>query len=152
MVIEWVGVTLIIAGVILLGLELAHPGALLLIPSFMLITAGVVVTVLGASLHATLPGVGAIVGAAIFAALVEIPYYRWVAPTHRPMTTTTAGFAGQLAVVTAAVEPNTTRGKVRIQREIWSAQSDRPIPAGTKVRIVAGDGVMVQVVPVEETA
>jgi membrane-bound ClpP family serine protease len=150
MAIEWVGVTLIIAGVILLGLELAHPGALLLIPSFMLITAGVVVTIFGDSLLASLPGVGAIVAAAIFAALVEIPYYRWVAPTHRPMTTTTAGFAGQYAVVTTAVEPNTARGKVRIQREIWSAQSDRPIPEGTKVRIVAGDGVMVQVVPAEE--
>jgi membrane protein implicated in regulation of membrane protease activity len=151
MVVEWVGLTLIIAGVILLGLELAHPGALLLIPAFMLMTAGVLVTVFGDSLLASLPGVGAIVAAAIFAALIEIPYYRWVAPTHRPMTTTTAGLAGQFGVVTVAVQPNNMRGKVRVQREIWSAQSDRAIPAGTQVRIVAGDGVAIQVVPVETT-
>jgi inner membrane protein len=151
MVFEWIGVALIVAGVILLALELAHPGALLLIPAFMLMTAGVLIIVFGDSLLATLPGVGAIVAAAVFAALIEIPYYRWVAPTHRPMTTTTAGLAGQFGIVTTAVEPNTLRGKVRVQREIWSAQSDRPIPEGTHVRIVAGEGVAVQVVPVEGT-
>lgn len=147
--VDVLGVALIIAGVILLGLELAHPGALLLVPSFVLLAAGVVITIFGAGLLTSLPGIAAIVAAAIFAALIEIPYYRWVAPTHRPMTTTSAGMAGQLGVITAAVQPNTMRGKVRVQREIWSAQSDQPIPEGTEVRIVAGDGVTLQVVPVE---
>ncbi|MCI4340641.1 MAG: hypothetical protein L3J73_05185 [Thermoplasmata archaeon] len=152
MVFEWIALSLIVAGVVLFGLEIAHPGALLLIPAFMLIAAGLLALAFSDSLLATLPGVGAVVAAAIFAAVIEIPYYRYIAPTHRPMTTTTGGLAGQIGVVTAAVEPNTLRGKVRVQREIWSAQSDRPIPEGTRVRIVAGEGVAVQVVPIEGNA
>ncbi len=149
MVLEWVALSLIIVGIILFGLELAHPGALLLIPSFMLLAAGMLALFFDDSFLASLPGVIAIVAAAVFAAVVEIPYYRYIAPTHRPMTTTTGGLAGQIGVVVAAVEPNTLRGKVRVQREIWSAQSDRPIPEGTRVRIVSGEGVAVNVVAIE---
>ena len=149
MVLEWAGAVLVIAGVVLLALELAHPGALLLIPAFMLLTAGVMITVFNDAFLASFPGIVAIAVSAVVAALVEIPYYRYVAPTHRPMTTTSGGLAGQVGIVVAAVEPNSLRGKVRVQREIWSASSDRPIPEGTKVRVVAGEGVAVQVVPIE---
>jgi len=151
MVFEWIAIGLIIAGVILLGLELAHPGALLLIPAFVLFAAGILALSFNDSILTSLPGIVAIAAAAIFAALIEIPYYRRIAPNHPPMTSTTAGFIGEIGVVITAVEPNNIHGKVRLRREIWSAQSDRPIPEGTRVRVVAGSGVTVSVVPLDGT-
>jgi inner membrane protein len=97
-------------------------------------------------------GLVVVVLAAIVATLIEIPYYRYIAPTHGPMTTTAAGLTGQVGTVTAAVVPDTLRGKVRIKSEIWSAHAAHPIPPGTKVRVVSGEGVALEVVPLDDPA
>jgi len=143
------GIALIILGIILFAFELIHPGALLLIPGSILLVAGFLYLFLPDTLLDSWVGPFAIVLAAVVAGLVEIPYYRWVAPTHRPLSTTSGGLVGEEAIVTTAVEPNNLRGKVRVRSEIWSARADRPIPAGTRVRIVHGEGVSVSVVPIE---
>jgi len=143
------GIALIILGIILFAFELIHPGALLLIPGSILLVAGFLYLFLPDTLLDSWVGPFAIVLAAVVAGLVEIPYYRWVAPTHRPLSTTSGGLVGEEAIVITAVEPNNLRGKVRVRSEIWSARADRPIPAGTRVRIVHGEGVSVSVVPIE---
>jgi len=143
------GIALIILGIILFAFELIHPGALLLIPGSILLVAGFLYLFLPDTLLDSWVGPFAIVLAAVVAGLVEIPYYRWVAPTHRPLSTTSGGLVGEEAIVITAVEPNNLRGKVRVRSEIWSAKADRPIPAGTRVRIVHGEGVSVSVVPIE---
>jgi inner membrane protein len=152
MVFEWLGATLVLVGIFLFALELIHPGALLLIPGSILLVAGLLSLFFSDSILTSVVGVAAIVGAAVVSALAEIPYYRYIAPVHRPMTTTTSGLTGEEGVLVADVVPNTLKGKVRIKSEIWSAQADRPIPTGTRVRIVSGEGVAVRVVPVEESA
>lgn len=144
-----IGIALVIAGVVLLASELVHPGALLLIPGSILLVAGFLYLFLPDVLLDSYYGPVAIVVTAILAALVEIPYYRWVAPTHRPLSTTSGGLVGDEAIVTAPVVPGTLHGKVRVRSEIWSARSDVPIPVGTRVRIVHGEGVSVSVEPVE---
>ncbi len=141
------GILLIVIGIALLAFELVHPGALLLIPGSILLVAGFLYLFVPNDLLDSWVGPLAIVVAAIAASLIEIPYYRWVAPTHHPMSTTVDGLVGQEAIVTAAVEPGTLRGKVRVRSEIWSARSTRPIPVGTRVRIVGGEGVSVAVEP-----
>ncbi len=144
-----IGIALVVAGIILLMSELIHPGALLLIPGSILLVAGFLYLFVPNLLLDSYYGPFAIVVTAILAALVEIPYYRWVAPTHRPLSTTSGGLVGDEAIVIAPVVPGTLRGKVRVRSEIWSARSDVPIPVGTRVRIVHGEGVSVSVVPVE---
>jgi inner membrane protein len=144
-----IGIALVIVGVILLASELIHPGALLLIPASIFLVAGVLYLFLPNDLLDSYYGPVAILVAAILAAVIEIPYYRWVAPTHRPMSTTSAGLVGDEAIVTATVIPNTLKGKVRVRSEIWSARSTEEIPVGTRVRIVHGEGVSVSVVPIE---
>jgi membrane protein implicated in regulation of membrane protease activity len=141
------GLPLVAVGIVILVLELIHPGALLFIPGSALIAAGFLS--LFGLLTASPVGPIVIVVVAAGAGIAEIPYYQWVAPTHRPMTSTSAGFEGQFATVTAPIVPNTLKGKVRIGSEIWSAQSDYPIPVGTRVRIVGGSGVSVRVVVAE---
>lgn len=146
MAVEILGLFVLAIGVILLAVEFAHPGALLLIPGSILIVAGL--------LFALVPGVidspagiilVAVVG--IFACIVEVQIYRHYAPNHRPMTTTTAGLVGEHAVVIAEVVPDTLQGKVRVRSEVWSAKADQRIPIGSKVLVVAGEGVSLTVRP-----
>lgn len=144
-----IGVALVAGGVILLASELIHPGALLLIPGSILLVAGFLYLFLPNVLLDSYFGPVAIVVTAILAALIEIPYYRWVAPTHRPLSTTSGGLVGDEAIVVVPVVPNTLKGKVRVRSEVWSARSDVPIPVGTRVRIVHGEGVSVSVEPIE---
>jgi inner membrane protein len=142
------GAVLVAVGILLLAMELAHPGALLFIPASVLIVGGFLYIALPDVLLRSAVGVLIVLAVAVGAGLLEIPYYRLVAPTHKPMTTTSAGFAGEEAIVTVDIVPNTLKGKVRVRSEIWSANSTVPIPAGARVRIVQGEGVSLTVVPV----
>ena len=144
------GAALIVAGVFLFAVELIHPGALLLIPGSVLLVAGTLALLFDESVILSLPGIVIIVVGVLIATYVQILYYRRVAPTHRPMSTTPSGLTGEAGVVVTSVVPDSLSGKVRVGSEIWSARSNQAIPAGTRVRVVAGEGVAVIVVPVEE--
>lgn len=142
-----IGLFLIFLGIILLGIELAHPGVFLLIPATAVLVAGLIYLFAPDILLNTLWGPAAIAVAAFAAAFATIPYYQRIAPIHRPMSTTSGSLQGETGLVVSDVIPDSLRGKVRIRSEIWSAQSERPIPVGTKVRVVRGEGVSVWVVP-----
>jgi inner membrane protein len=144
-----IGIALVVVGVVLLAFELVHPGALLLIPASILLVAGFLYLFLPNVLLDSYIGPVGIIVVAIVAALIEIPYYRWIAPTHWPLSTTSGGLVGAEGVVIVPVVPNTLKGKVRVRSEVWSAKASEPIPEGTKVRVVHGEGVSVTVVPVE---
>ena len=144
-----IGIALVVVGVILLAFELIHPGALLLIPGSILLVAGFLYLFLPNELLDSYVGPVAIIVVAIVAAMIEIPYYRWVAPTHWPLSTTSAGLVGAEAIVTTPIVPNTLKGKVRVRSEVWSARASVPIPVGTRVRVVHGEGVSVTVEPIE---
>ncbi|HTT44519.1 MAG TPA: NfeD family protein [Thermoplasmata archaeon] len=144
-----IGIALVIVGVVLLAFELVHPGALLLIPGSILLVAGFLYLFLPDVLLDSYVGPVAIIVVAIVAALAEIPYYRWVAPTHSPLSTTSGGLVGAEGIVIVPIVPNTIKGKVRVRSEVWSARADTEIPEGTHVRVVHGEGVSVTVVPIE---
>jgi len=143
-----IGVALVGVGIALLAFELVHPGALLFIPGSVLLVAGFLYLFFSTLLDSAV-GPIAILVAALIATVVEIFYYRWVAPTHRPLSTTSGGLVGEEAVVVVPIVPDTLRGKVRVRSEVWSARAPDPIPAGARVRIVAGEGVSVSVEALE---
>ncbi|HYB78123.1 MAG TPA: NfeD family protein [Thermoplasmata archaeon] len=144
-----IGIALVIVGIFLLAFELVHPGALLLIPGSILLVAGFLYLFLPNVLLDSYIGPVGIIVVAIVAALIEIPYYRWVAPTHRPLSTTSGGLVGDEAIVIVPIVPNTLKGKVRVRSEVWSARAAVPIAEGTRVRIIHGEGVSVTVEPLE---
>lgn len=145
-----VGIAIVVTGVIVLFLELAHPGALLFIPGSILIAGGFLYLFLPDVLLQSPVGPIVIVLVAAVAGILEIPYYRWVAPPHLPMTTTSAGLAGEVGIVTVPIVPHTLRGKIRVKSEVWSATAESSIPAGTRVRVVSGEGVSLIVAPISE--
>ena len=142
-----IGIALVIVGICLLAFELVHPGALLLIPGSILLVAGFLYLFLPNVLLDSYIGPVGIIVVAVVAALIEIPYYRWVAPTHRPLSTTSGGLVGDEAIVIVPIVPNTLKGKVRVRSEVWSARAAIPIPEGTRVRVIHGEGVSVTVEP-----
>ncbi|MFG1530538.1 MAG: NfeD family protein [Thermoplasmata archaeon] len=144
---ETLGILIVIFGLGLIVFEFIHPGAILLIPGSILVVIGALYLLYPNALLDSIYGPIAIVTVALLAVLVEIPYYRYIAPERPPMTTTTAGLLGRVGVVTSPVVPDTLRGKVRIDSETWSARSDQEIPVGTRIRVVGGEGVSVVVVP-----
>jgi membrane protein implicated in regulation of membrane protease activity len=143
------GIVLVVGGIVLFALELIHPGVLLLIPGPILLVAGFLYLLLPNVLLDGPYGVLVLLLAAVIATVVEIPYYRHVAPTHRPLSTTSSGLIGEVGVVIAPIVPNSLSGKVQLKSEVWSARADSPIPNGVRVRVIRGEGVSVTVQPVE---
>lgn len=144
---DTIGIIVLITGIILLAAELIHPGALLLIPGSLLLMAGFLLIFLPTAFLDSDLGVILIIVAAAAGALLEIPYYRWVAPVHPPMSTTVGTLIGHEGIIIAPVDPDSLHGKVQIGSEIWSARANMPIASGTHVRVVAGSGVSVSVEP-----
>jgi membrane protein implicated in regulation of membrane protease activity len=142
------GSVVLLVGAGFFVIELFHPGALLLIPATIMIVGGVMYLLTPSTLLDSIWGPIAIALAAVLATGITILYYRWLAGTHQPLSTTSGSLVGQEAIVITDVVPNTLRGKVRVRSEVWSAKAKAPIPAGTKVRVVAGEGVSVTVEPV----
>ena len=149
---ETLGLVLMAAGAALLAFELVHPGALLLIPASILLVGGLLLVFFPATLLDSAEGIVAIVVAAVAAALIEIPYYRWLSPGHLPMTSMPTTLIGREGIVVSDVLPNSLKGKVRIDSEVWSARSPVAIPAGTAVRVVGGEGVSILVAPSQAPA
>ncbi|MHB1435042.1 MAG: NfeD family protein [Thermoplasmata archaeon] len=145
---EALGLAIVIVGLALIVFEFIHPGAILLIPGSILVVVGFFYLVYPSDLLGSEYGPIAIVVVALLAALVEVPYYRHIAPEHPPMAATAAGLVGKVGVVTVTVVPDSLRGKVRLDSEIWSARADREIPVGARVRVVNAGGVSVEVAPV----
>lgn len=144
-----ISAVLIIVGSGLFAFELVHPGAWLLIPASIMIAAGLLYLTLPSLLLNSFFGPAVVVLVAFVAALATIPYYRWVAPTHEPMSTTVQSLTGETGVVVVPVVPNSLSGKVQIRSEVWSARSEQLIPTGTRVRVISGEGVSLFVRPLE---
>jgi membrane protein implicated in regulation of membrane protease activity len=147
-----IGVPLLLIGAALFIIEVIHPGAFLLIPGSIFLAAGILYLLLPNPLTGSVLGPAIIVIAAFLATLATVPYYRRLAPVHRPMTSIPMSLEGQTGVVVRTVEPNNINGKVRVMSEIWSARSDRVIPEGVVVKVLGGEGVAIQVVPVDPVA
>jgi len=140
-----IGILILLIGGGLFTIEIFHPGALLLIPATIMIVGAFLYLLIPDVLLQSIWGPIAILIAALIATIVTILYYRWLAGSHKPLSTTSGGLVGEEAIVIADVVPNTLRGKVRVNSEVWSARAAQPIPAGTRVRVVAGEGVSVTV-------
>ena len=68
---------------------------------------------------------------------------------HRlPVKTDVEALIGAEGIVTSDLDP---RGTVRVRGELWTADADEPILAGTAVRVISIDGIRLRVAPAEST-
>jgi membrane-bound serine protease (ClpP class) len=154
-----------VAGVILLGLSVVLLFLEASVPSHGLLTiAGVVCFVLGAATFYTAPGPGLpdvqvswpiVAVMATLGALFALVVLRAAIQTRRapPLPVSGFGFKGAVAVgaigeVHRTLDPD---GMVYVAGEEWSARAagSGPIPRGTQVRVIAQDGLVLVVEPLE---
>jgi membrane protein implicated in regulation of membrane protease activity len=59
----------------------------------------------------------------------------------------TGALVGRHGIVTHDIDPTTGTGRVNVSGEDWAARSAGAIAAGTKVRVVGADGIVLEVTP-----
>jgi membrane-bound serine protease (ClpP class) len=143
--VNYVGVLLIVLGVVLLVLEIA-------VTSFGLLTAGGLLSLLFGSmilmdsdvpelqldLGFVLPVAGAFLGIAVLLVRLGVKAQR-----QRPATGDVA-MLDQPGQVLTAIEP-ASPGSVSTRGEIWQATADEPITAGTRIRVTGVNGLTLTV-------
>jgi membrane protein implicated in regulation of membrane protease activity len=65
----------------------------------------------------------------------------------RGIPSRTETLLGREGVVTYDIEATVGAGRVNVGGEDWAARAAVPIPAGTRIRVVAADGIVLEVVP-----
>jgi membrane protein implicated in regulation of membrane protease activity len=90
--------------------------------------------------------VGALVSGGL--GVAEVAYWQRRMRAQKVQT----GVENLLGAVGKVAEPLAPVGQIRVQGELWEARSTRTVPAGTAVRVVAVNGLVLDVEPVPEDA
>jgi membrane protein implicated in regulation of membrane protease activity len=59
----------------------------------------------------------------------------------------TEALLGAHGVVTETIDPVVGAGRVNVSGQDWAARSSAPLPAGTRIRVVGADGIVLEVAP-----
>lgn len=143
------GLVLIIIGIFMLISEVLEPGFFLAIPGTVLLVLGIAgVFAPGILLSVWAPILMVVVGVPVF--IVTILFYKKFGPTSPPVTTVASSLKGKRGKTLVAVDPDSIKGKVKIDTQTWSATSLSPIPEGVLVEVVESRGVHVLLKEVED--
>ncbi len=139
-----IAMILIIIGALLMIAEAFSPGIFMLIPGTILVLLGIIGIFSPDFLFSWYsPVVGLLL--AIPITVVTLKVYQRLGEPEPPTTTVAESLVGKEGTVTVDTVPGSLKGKVRIENEIWSATSERPISAGRKVVVIHSEGVHVRV-------
>ena len=91
----------------------------------------------------------------VIAAVVEvsIPHFGLIRPRmmsrlgSQGVPSRTEPLIGREGVVTFDIETTVGAGRVNVGGEDWAARAPTPLAAGTRIRVVAADGIVLEVVP-----
>ena len=120
------------------------------VPSFGILGLGGIAALLFGSLmliDTDVPGVGIslkVILSTVITALLSVLFFirvAWRAQRGRPVT----GSEGLVGEVGVALNDLSLSGTIRVHGEIWSAESDEPIPAGEEAEVVEVVGLKVRV-------
>jgi len=139
----------ILVGALFIVFEAFSPGAFMVIPGTILIIIGIIGYIYPdflLSWHAPVTSLAL----AVPATLITIKAYQLIARPAPPTTTVSESLVGREGRVTEQVEPDTLKGKVRIDSEIWSATSDGTIEKGAAVRVKSAQGIHVVLERIED--
>jgi len=67
--------------------------------------------------------------------------------SRRPMPSRAEALVGREGIVTADIEALVGSGRVNVGGEDWAARAAAPLPAGTRVRVLSSDGIVLEVTP-----
>jgi len=138
--------SLIVVGVIILLMEPFVPGLFLAIPGTVLVAIGAVGLIIPELMFTPAALlVGILAGIVTF--FIALKTYQFIAPNKPPTTTVADSLLGKEGIITTPTDPDhRTRGKVRIDSQVWSAYADSVIPVDTRVKVIKSEGVHVKVI------
>jgi len=141
-----IGLILIIIGVVLLIAEVIIPGFFIGVVATAVLILGVVAVVVGDEIFETIWVAVILIGGMGVGMVVSILFYKKIGKITKPITTVGDALIGKTGILTVDTDPiHPTKGKVRLDSEIWSAEADSVIKAGTKVEVVESIGAHVKV-------
>ena len=73
--------------------------------------------------------------------------HAWRSSARPGVPSRTEALVGREGVVTHDIEPTVGAGRVNVGGEDWAARSADADPAGTRVRVVGADGIVLEVTP-----
>ena len=119
------------------------------IPHFGVIfaSAGAIVAALAATLGLGLPS-QILIFVIAFALSFSLIRPRLLKNTSTGVPSRTEALVGKNGVVTHDIEPTVGAGRVNVGGEDWAARAASPIPAGTRIRVIGADGIVLEVAPV----
>jgi membrane protein implicated in regulation of membrane protease activity len=138
-----VGWLMVIIGLGLLIVEASQPGFFVAVPGTILIVLGAVTILIPEIAQDYAPVI--IVVTAVVSSILTITFYRKMAPGQMPQSTSMDNLAGKEGVVVKKVTPDSIKGKVEIENQMWSATADSIIEEGKKVIIISSEGVHIKV-------
>jgi len=138
-----VGWLMIITGLGLLIVEAMQPGFFVAVPGTILIVLGAVTIFIPEIAQDYAPVI--IVVSAVASSILTITFYRKMAPGQKPLSTSMDNLAGKVGVVVKKVTPDSIKGKVEIDNQMWSATADSFIEVDKKVIIISSEGVHIKV-------
>lgn len=139
------GWLLIVAGALLLLVEVYSPGFFATVPATVLIILGIL-QLMGVDISN--PWAGGLIGivTALCAAGFTVWMYGKITPNESPTTISRDSLIGMEGQVQKSVDATTISGKVVIGSTEWSARSTGAIiPAGKKVKVIDSQGVHIVV-------
>lgn len=137
-----VALVLIVLGLILLIVEATSPGVFMIIPASILIILGALGLVSPDFLFSWWAILVAIV-VAVPVTAITIYFYKFLGKPQPPSTTITDTLVGTTGIVLVTTIPGSLKGKIKIGSDTWSANSNKPIEAGTRAKVVRSEGVHV---------
>lgn len=140
----------LVVGILLLLVEAASPGFFVAIPGTILIILGLFALVVPDDSVFTFWAPIIAIGVGIPATALTVWAYKKIAPASAaPVTMSGDTLVGRRGKVTSTVLPDSTKGKVKLESNSWSATSDQEIPVGAEVEVVEVKGVTLTVRKVE---
>lgn len=143
------GLILIIIGVIMLLIEASTPGSFIIVPATVLIVLGVIGMLAPELLLSIWSPIIAII-ILVPTTLLTVKMYQKLSPPEPPTTTVASSLIGREGMVVREVCPNSLKGKVKIESDVWSATADKIIPVGYRVKVVHSEGVHVRVEVIDQ--
>ena len=140
--VQTVAVILIIVGAALIMVEATAPGVFIVIPGTIILVLGIAGFFYPDVLYSTYAPI-LVLAVAIPTTVGTIKLYQIIGKPEPPSTTITESLVGKGGTVTVRTEPNSIKGKVKIDSEIWSAESAEPIEEGTAITVISAEGIHV---------
>lgn len=136
----------LVVGILLLLVEAMSPGFFVAIPGTILIILGLFALVVPNDTVFTFWAPIIAIGVGIPATALTVWAYRKIAPaTSAPVTMSGEALVGRRGKVTVAVVPNSQKGKVKVESNVWSATADEEIAVGADIEVVEVKGVTLTV-------